>query len=204
MRVIVGLGNPGSSYNKNRHNVGFTIVDYIAQEHSLSFSKKKNYDYATNREMMLVKPQTYMNRSGAAIVEALRYTNYEGLLVVVDDINLPLASVRIREKGGDGGHNGLKSVSEHLGNENYTRIRIGVGRPQGEMEIKNFVLSDFSKKENEILSHTKKFVSSLIDAYISKGYNELINCYSKTQESYSSLVKELESIDQRRKDDSEL
>lgn len=186
MKYLVGLGNPGSEYNFNRHNVGFLLLDYIAGKSKCEFKKEKNYAIAKKRNYSLIKPLTYMNNSGSAIRQLLN-ESFNDLLVVVDDIYLPFGEIRIREKGGDGGHNGLKSIIENIGSDEFIRIRIGVDSPKYQ-DLRKFVLSDFDKNELLILEHTFEFSYELIKQFIHRDYQSMLNHYSKNKRSYSDRI----------------
>ena len=154
MHVIAGLGNPGRKYANYRHNVGFMAADAIARRHSFSpWSKKFNAEIAEGRlggeKVVLVKPQTYMNLSGQAVGEALRYfkLNPDDLTVMYDELDLAPGKLRIKTGGGAGGHNGIKSLDAHCGKE-YTRVRIGIGHPGDKARVNNHVLGDFAKADH--------------------------------------------------------
>ena len=151
MFLVVGLGNPGEKYSKNRHNIGFIFLDYLKEKYNLNkFKKKKNFLYSKNiffeKEIILLKPITYMNLSGNAVINSMKYFNisFENIVVIFDDIALPFGKIRIRERGSDGGHNGLKNIREHLGTEEYKRIRIGIGNPDYSVSYINHVLGNFT------------------------------------------------------------
>lgn len=151
MFLIVGLGNPGEKYSKNRHNIGYIFLDYLKEKYNFDkFKKKKNFLYLKNTffdiEIICVKPVTYMNLSGNAVNEAMKYFNIpiENIVVIYDDIALPFGKIRIRERGSDGGHNGLKNIQQHLGTEEYKRIRIGIGNPDLSIDYINHVLGNFT------------------------------------------------------------
>ncbi len=186
MKYLVGLGNPGSEYNFNRHNVGFLLLDYIAGKSKCEFQKEKNYAIAKKRTYSLIKPLTYMNNSGIAIRQLLN-ESFNDLLVIVDDIYLPFGEIRIREKGGDGGHNGLKSIIENIGSDEFIRIRIGVDSPKYQ-DLRKFVLSDFDKNELLFLEHTFEFSYELIKQFIHRDYQAMLNHYSKNKRSYSDRI----------------
>jgi peptidyl-tRNA hydrolase, PTH1 family len=187
MRLIVGLGNPGAKYRSNRHNVGFMLLDQIADLRSLSFKKKIKYDYTKFADLILLKPKTYMNRSGNAVTSVLSRNKIEDILVIVDDINIPLGEIRLRRAGGFGGHNGLKSIGSALGTDNFKRLRIGVGAPAKE-DLADFVLSDFSK--NDLLELEKIFNLSkeLIEEYVENDFDRMVEKYSRLKKSYSEKV----------------
>jgi PTH1 family peptidyl-tRNA hydrolase len=153
-RVIVGLGNPGKEYAHTRHNAGFQVIDRLAEKHGQKFSKMMNQAIVATGDIdgikvVLVKPQTFMNDSGAAVGPIVKFykTPPEGLLVIYDDLDLPTAQIRMRKFGGSGGHNGMKSIIARVGTENFPRLRIGIGRPPGRMDPVDYVLQPFSKAD---------------------------------------------------------
>ncbi|PCI85984.1 MAG: aminoacyl-tRNA hydrolase [Hyphomicrobiales bacterium] len=153
MRLIVGLGNPGSEYAQNRHNVGFMAVDEIVRRHSFApYKQKFNALISDGRlgteKVLVMKPQTFMNLSGQAVGEAMRFYKLEAddVVVLYDEIDLAPAKFRVKFGGGVAGHNGLKSLSQHIGND-YHRVRIGVGRPAQKSQVANYVLGNFGKAD---------------------------------------------------------
>lgn len=170
MKLIVGLGNPGAQYEKTRHNIGFQILDLIQTQFQKQFSFNSKFECfelkekINNENVILIKPTTYMNLSGNALIKVKNYFKVDtaDILVIVDDINLPLGSVRIRESGSAGGHNGLKSIEAVLGTNQYKRIKIGCGKPNVDVDLKDYVLANFSKAEQDIL--TKEVYPVAVDA----------------------------------------
>lgn len=160
--LIVGLGNPGKMYNRTRHNVGFEMVDAIAEAEgismgSVSFKSLFGKGYIGNTPVMLAKPQTFMNCSGESVGALVSYYKIpvKQVLLIYDDLDLPFAKLRLLPKGGHGGHNGMKSVINHLkGSRDFPRLRIGIGRPPGKMDAAYFVLRQFNKQEREELDFT--------------------------------------------------
>jgi peptidyl-tRNA hydrolase, PTH1 family len=155
--LIAGLGNPGTEYSLNRHNAGFLFVDHLVSKHSFETMKKKtNYHYSKNIfdgvDCAFIKPRTYMNLSGNAVVSAMGFFKIpvKNIVIIYDDVALPFGKIRIREKGTPGGHNGLKNIQAMLGTEEYCRIRIGVSAPEHSSQMRNYVLGNFS--ENELSS----------------------------------------------------
>jgi peptidyl-tRNA hydrolase, PTH1 family len=153
--LVVGLGNPGAGYARNRHNLGFMVVDRLADDVGGRFSRHKaRADVLTGRlgtvggrpgpRVVLAKPHTYMNESGGPVAGLVRFFSVpvDRLLVVHDELDLPFGTVRLKRGGGEGGHNGLKSVSKSLGQKDYCRLRLGIGRPPGRMDPADFVLKD--------------------------------------------------------------
>jgi PTH1 family peptidyl-tRNA hydrolase len=156
----VGLGNPGKRYERTRHNLGFLVVDRFAAAHglmvaTLEFQSRTGRLKLNGEEVVLVKPQTYMNRCGAAVSEALDALRVDlhDLTVVHDDLDLPFGRIRIRARGGSGGHRGVRSLLETLPSELFFRVRIGIGRPSLGVEPADYVLQDFSPEEVSLLDH---------------------------------------------------
>ncbi|WP_409360833.1 aminoacyl-tRNA hydrolase [Bartonella heixiaziensis] len=157
MWLIAGLGNPGSQYQNNRHNIGFMAVDAIYQLFSFSpwskkFQAKISNGLINGEKTLLIKPQTFMNLSGQAIGEALRFykLDLKNLIIIYDELDLPLGKVRIKIGGGSNGHNGIKSIDAHCGT-NYYRIRLGIGRPNSKELVHQHVLGNFTKSDQECL-----------------------------------------------------
>lgn len=150
--ILFGLGNPGPHYRPTRHNAGYLFLEQVARLHHRRFSTKQGYKRARlcidNQEILLVKPQCWMNRSGVIVTRVIQEYNRD-FLVVVDDINLPLGKMRLRSKGSDGGHKGLRSIIAAIGHTDFPRLRLGVGRPNE--DIVSYVLTPFSKDEREVL-----------------------------------------------------
>ncbi len=154
MRLIVGLGNPGPQYRNTRHNLGFRVLDGLADVLGSTFSREKHGSVlaearSAGHRLVLVKPQTFMNRSGVAVAKVARNALQDpgDLLVVADDVNLPLGRIRFRARGSAGGHNGLKSVIEHLGTRDFARLRLGVGGGEGREDLSGHVLGGFRPEE---------------------------------------------------------
>ena len=188
MKLVVGLGNVGNEYSRTRHNIGFITVDYFAKCNKFSFTKTKNYYYAKYSDAVFIKPTTYMNLSGVAIQSALaKFKNIDDILVIVDDLDLPFGKIRIRGKGGTGGHNGLKSITSVLNSSEYGRIRIGIGRPDSK-NVKDFVLDKFSKRETEKINQLNEYMVELISIYTSHGIEELLNYNSANYVTYSEKI----------------
>lgn len=184
MYLIVGLGNPGKKYEKNRHNVGFMAIDRFAKEFDVSVTKSKfkslygelNYN---GKKLILMKPQTYMNASGEAVQSFSNYYNIdpENIIVIVDDIDINFGTVRIRKTGSAGTHNGLKSIVNLLGSKNFPRIKVSVGKKEEYMDLADFVISDFSKNQKDVLEKeldlTVKAILSIIEDGIDIAMNKI-------------------------------
>jgi len=186
VRVIVGIGNPGSRYKNNRHNVGFQFLDFFCEKKKLLFKASKFcYHFSEGQfsgdPFVLIKPDTYINNSGLAVLECIKYYKLDvvDLLVVVDDINLGLADIRIRKSGGDGGHNGLSSIIYNLQSKNIPRLRIGIGSNFQSGNLAEYVLSDFDT--NDFMHIEKAFNISiqLAESFISDGYSKMLNTFNR-------------------------
>jgi len=193
MRLIVGLGNPGKKYKSNRHNVGFLFLDSFLERENLRFKKRIKYDYLIQDNLIFIKPKTYMNRSGDAVTSVKTKYSIDEIVVIVDDIHLPIGEIRIRKSGGNGGHNGLRSISESLGTNDFTRIRIGVGSPE-ETELSDYVLSDFSEKDIETINIVFDLLNELLDCYKNEDIESMINQYSRLKKSYSEKILESQDL----------
>jgi PTH1 family peptidyl-tRNA hydrolase len=168
--LIVGLGNPGREYRQNRHNVGFMLMDRLAERLKVSFSRLESKALVTKadyegKRLILVKPQTFMNLSGQAAGALLRFYKVplENLLVAYDDVDLPLGALRLRPDGGSAGQKGMGSIIERLGTQAFPRLRIGIGRPPGRMDAAAYVLQDFSSaEEKELLLALERGVDAVL------------------------------------------
>lgn len=168
MHLIVGLGNIGDKYQLTRHNVGFLVIDEMTKNLSTSNINNSNFHSTLLKSgyNLFSKPTTYMNNSGLAVHAIMEYykIDLENIIVIHDDLDLPFGTVKFKIGGGHGGHNGLKSCDAHIGKE-YTRVRIGIGKPKDKSDVANYVLSNFSKEElnklQDIISHTIKAIEAL-------------------------------------------
>jgi len=186
LKLLVGLGNPGSEYNKTRHNVGFMVLEEMARQNNCIFrDSKKLYGKTCEIRSGLIKtrllmPKTYMNESGRSVRSAKDWFNFENnqLIVLVDDIDLPLGKIRVRSQGSSGGHNGLKSIINHLGTNEFKRLRIGIGSPseiQKERKSKtvSHVLGNFSKEEFVILNLIIQEIINCIESITSNNWEKI-------------------------------
>lgn len=183
-RLIVGLGNPGEAYSDTRHNVGFRVIDKLAERLKLSLKTKGSailgWGKWKGHPVMLAKPTTYMNRSGTAVEDIMRKNRLspEDLLVIVDDINLPVGKVRIREKGGPGGHNGLEDIIDWLDSDGFPRLRIGVGSEFQKGHQVDFVLSKFEDGEKELMARAIDRARDAALSFVSDGIVTMMNRFS--------------------------
>ena len=184
LRLRAGLGNPGPEYNTTRHNVGLMVLDRLAQQEGLAFAAASKWDCLWTRwnEIILVKPMTYMNRSGDSVASVLRYFRIEPteLLVVVDDVALPLGRLRLRSSGSDGGHNGLGSIIAHLGVE-VPRLRVGVGAAEDNADLVNHVLGPFSKAELAVISRSVERATEAIHKVVDAGLETAMNIFNRAE-----------------------
>ncbi len=187
MKMIVGLGNPGSKYKDTKHNIGFITLDEFAFQHKMVFNKTKfEAIYAEafigSEKVLLVKPQTFMNDSGRAVRPLMDYFNVEikDLIVVYDDLDLPVGKLRLRQKGSAGGHNGIKSMIQHLATADFNRVRIGIDRPLGKQTVVQHVLSGFPKNQHEELLIAIKDSVAALDYWIEgHPFSDVMNQFNK-------------------------
>jgi PTH1 family peptidyl-tRNA hydrolase len=182
MKIIVGLGNPGRRYERTRHNAGFMAVDALAGNLGTDISQEKHHALLGKArihavETIIAKPQTFMNDSGRAVSAILRdtYTPVSDLIVIHDELDLPLGSVRVKSGGGHGGHNGLRSIVEHLGSADFVRIRIGIGRPVPGMDSADYVLSPFLPEEMQAASEAVKRAADAVSVVVTEGPQAAMN-----------------------------
>jgi PTH1 family peptidyl-tRNA hydrolase len=174
--LIVGLGNPGPKYAANRHNVGFRCLECLAAAHSLTFDKRQKKARVAlgaicGRRVVLAQPQTFMNDSGRSVAPLAQFyqVSPDRLLVVYDDLDLPLETLRMRPEGGSGGHKGLRSIIEQLGDQNFARLRIGIGRPPGQMDPAAYVLQDFVADEEPLVEEMLGRAVAAIETWLTEG-----------------------------------
>ena len=185
MKLIVGLGNPGAKYENTRHNIGFMFIEkYFKIKNCDNFKAKFKGEYTSFIEngetIILFKPLTYMNLSGEAIqaISSFYHIDHKDILVIYDDKDIPFASLRLREKGNPGSHNGMKNISLMLSDINFPRIRVGIGSPTSNADMINFVLSKFSKDELIALDNTFDNVAKACDLFIKNDFNKAMNNYN--------------------------
>lgn len=185
MKIIVGLGNPGNEYAKTRHNVGFMLVDALAEHLNINLWKDKfNAQIAEGRigteKILLVKPQTYMNNSGEAVGPLMRWYKVtpEDIIVAHDDMDIPAGTIRIRKKGSSGGHNGIKSLIAHLGSENFPRVRLGVGRPLPGWSVVNHVLAPFPQEDKTSVDEAIKYLIPAVECIVNDSVDIAMNKYN--------------------------
>lgn len=182
MKIIVGLGNPGKPYEHTRHNIGFDVIDALAKKWDAPLTNSKfNGIYATvhrpEGKVLLVKPLTYMNLSGECVGPLMNYfdLDVEDIIVIYDDLDLETGKLRLRQKGSAGGHNGIKSLIQHLGTQEFNRIRVGVNRPPAGMKVADYVLSKFLKDEQEIINDAIDKSVNAVEKALSIPFLEVMN-----------------------------
>lgn len=175
--LIVGLGNPGRQHSRNRHNFGFMAIDHLAARHGIELKRTQNRAIVgtgriNGRPVILAKPQTFMNLSGESVGALANYYRIapNDLLVVYDELDLAFGVIRLREKGGAGGHNGMRSIIQQIGNE-FPRLRLGIGRPPGRMDAAAYVLQDFSKDEAILVNEVLDSATAAIESFVADGIN---------------------------------
>ena len=187
MYIIVGLGNPKKEYDNTRHNIGFDVIDALAENNRIGMTEKKHKaiigkGIVGGQKVILVKPQTYMNLSGESVRELIDYYKVdetEELIVISDDISLDVGQLRIRKKGSAGGHNGLKNIILHLGHDTFQRIKMGVGEKPKHFDLADYVLGHFSKEERIVMDDSIKDACKAIEMMINDDVDGAMNIYNK-------------------------
>ncbi|MEZ4864315.1 MAG: aminoacyl-tRNA hydrolase [Caldilineaceae bacterium] len=189
LKLIVGLGNPGPQYQANRHNIGFQCVDLFARRHRIEVAKLQNramigdgwvQRQGMRQRVLLAKPLTYMNTSGQAIAPLLRFYKIDlaDLIVMHDDIDLAQGKLRLRMGGSSGGQNGIKSLIEQLGSQEFARVKVGMGRPPGRMDPAAFVLQNFTSAEEEIFAPLREKIGDALECWLFDGLETAMNRYN--------------------------
>jgi PTH1 family peptidyl-tRNA hydrolase len=183
-KLIVGLGNPGCKYTHHRHNVGFQCLDQLAQAHGLSFTRRRAkaslaLGKIADLRVVLAKPLSYMNLSGQAVSQLASFykLSFEDILVIYDDLDLPLGTIRLRPQGGSGGHKGIRSIIEALDSQAFPRLRVGIGRPPGNDAV-SYVLSDFTAEEQITLESVYEGVMAAVELFLREGIEAAMNAYN--------------------------
>lgn len=185
MKCIVGLGNPGKRYEKTRHNAGFMVIDELIRRNNFSLNRKKfNGHFALesigDQQVILLKPQTFMNVSGESVQPLLGFYKIDpkDLLVIYDDLDLPTGKIRLRQNGGHGGHNGMRSIIDATKTNDFNRIRIGIDRPQVGMSVTDHVLNNFSKKEKDQIEESIQVAADAAESWLNRSFLEVMNIYN--------------------------
>jgi len=186
MKCIIGLGNPGKKYTHTRHNIGFMVMDELSRRHGIHFNKEKFKCHYQNtffqqEKVLFVKPQTFMNLSGEGVKPLLDYykVKLEDVLIIYDDLDLPIGKIRLRKKGGHGGHNGLRSLIDHFGTREFKRMRIGIGRPTDHTPIIQYVLQPFHKSDQEDVANVIDLSANACEEWIKTTFNDVMNKYNQ-------------------------
>jgi PTH1 family peptidyl-tRNA hydrolase len=189
LKMIAGLGNPGPEYARSRHNVGFQVIDLFAARHRLSFDKAQKRARVTqgpvtlagwSGRVLLAKPITYMNASGEAVGPLAKFYRVPpvDILVVFDDLDLPVGRLRLRPDGGSSGQKGVKSIIQALGTESFSRLRVGIGRPPGQMDPADYVLQPFSAAQEEEMAFVRMKAADAIEAWLAQGIDAAMNQFN--------------------------
>ncbi len=189
MYIIVGLGNPDRQYQNTRHNIGFDVIDVIADKNNINVKERKHKaligkGLVGGQKAVLVKPQTYMNLSGESVREVIDFYKADEkseLIVISDDISLDVGQIRIRKKGSAGGHNGLKNIILHLGHDEFQRVKMGVGQKPEGYDLVDYVLGHFPKEEREIMDESAKRAADAIEVMIAEGADAAMNLYNSAK-----------------------
>jgi PTH1 family peptidyl-tRNA hydrolase len=192
MKLIVGLGNPGKAYAHNRHNVGFHCINYFTKRHSARLDRRQcrarvGVAQVNSRSVLLARPGTFVNLSGQSVACLVHkhHVHLSDLLVVYDDLDLPLGKIRLRQSGSSGGHKGMNSIISALGSGDFPRIRVGIGRPLGEKQaiseddIVNYVLSDFSPQEQTVIGPAIARTAEAIECFLTEGIDVAMNGFNQ-------------------------
>ncbi len=186
MFLIVGLGNPGKDYENTRHNIGFDVIEKLAEQEKISVIEKKQKaligrGYIGGQKVILAKPTTYMNLSGESIRELLDYYKLDervDMIVVSDDVSLELGQIRLRKKGSAGGHNGLKNIISHLGHDEFQRVKMGVGEKPKGFDLADYVLGHFTQTERKIMDEAANYAADAIRMILSDGIEPAMNHFN--------------------------
>lgn len=191
MYIIAGLGNPKKEYSNTRHNIGFDVIDVLADKYGIDVSTIKHKALVgkgmiENNKVILVKPQTYMNLSGESLIDVCQYYKIDiptELIVIYDDIALDVGAIRVRKKGSAGGHNGMKSIIQHLSTENFMRIRMGVGEKPKGYDLADYVLGHFTGPERDLMDKGAINATEAIKSIMNDGIDKAMSLYNKKNES---------------------
>lgn len=186
MKLVVGLGNPGKKYERTRHNVGFEVIDKCQERLKIELNQSKfkgafGFTRVGSEKVFLLKPLTYMNLSGEAIAPLMNYfkIDKEDLLVVYDDLDLPPGKIRLRQKGSHGGHNGIRSIIQQLGTDQFNRIRIGIGRPDPGIAVPDYVLGSFAPNDRLNIDESVDRASKAVEAWVEKDFLKVMNDFNQ-------------------------
>src|SRR5690625_1172560 len=185
MKCIIDLGNPGKKYVATRHNVCFIVIDELARRHNFQLSKKQfnglyTTEFIEGEKISFLQPQTFMNRSGDCIQPFIDYykIDLENIIVIYDDLDLPVGKIRLRQKGGHGGHNGLRSTIDRLATKDFKRLRVGIGRPTNSQPIVDYVLNKFSKEQEEAVQSSIELAANACEQWFKEDFVQVMNTFN--------------------------
>lgn len=184
MKLIVGLGNPTKEYENTRHNVGFMVMDRLSDVFNVSITTKKfkgeyvKFKYK-GEDIILLKPMTYMNLSGESVIQVMNYFKIDiaDVLIIYDDLDMPVGKLRLRENGSAGGHNGIKSIIAHVGSQSFKRVRVGIDK-HPRIKVVDYVLGHFNKDEQGLIDEGIENAVKAVELYLDKGFNAAMNSYN--------------------------
>lgn len=185
MFLIIGLGNPEKDYGNTRHNMGFNVINKIAEKYNIEVNKNKfkalfGSGSINDEKVILLKPQTFMNLSGESVREAIDFYKVEldQVLIIYDDIDLAPGKIRIKKNGGPGTHNGMRSIVQHLGTENFARLRVGIGKPEDDTDLVEYVIGYMSKEDKELLEKGVNLAVEAVDTIMTENIDNAMNKYN--------------------------
>lgn len=185
MKLFVGLGNPGKKYEGTRHNIGFAVIDKLSERLNIPLNMLKHkgqlgVGHVDGEKVFLLKPLTYMNLSGESVRSVVDYYHIDtaDIVVIYDDLDLPVGRIRLRQKGSAGGHNGMKSIIHHLGTQEFNRIRVGINRPSDGTAVVDYVLSPFTKEEQEILVDVVNTCAEACEQAVKRPFLQVMNDFN--------------------------
>lgn len=187
MYIIVGLGNPGKQYENTRHNIGFDVIETLAEQDHVAVLEKKHKaiigkGFVSGQKCILAKPQTFMNLSGESVRQLLDYYKVDEtteLIVISDDVSLEIGQIRIRKKGSAGGHNGLKNIIAHLGHDSFVRVKMGVGEKPPGYDLADYVLGHYTSEERKVMDEAAERAADAIRAIITQGPDAAMNDFNR-------------------------
>ncbi len=186
MKCIVGLGNPGKKYEQTRHNIGFMVIEELAKRNDWKLNKKKfngkfSLDKVDGEKVILLEPQTFMNLSGESLRPLMEFYDMtiNDIIIIYDDLDLPTGKIRLRQKGGHGGHNGIRSIIDQLGTKEFKRVRVGIGRPTTPIPVPDYVLGKFNKEEDEDALASIKKAADACELWLRKPFQEVMNEFNQ-------------------------
>ena len=185
MYIIVGLGNPENEYSKTRHNMGFNVVNKLAEKHNISISQKKfkglyGTGFIETKKVAIFKPQTFMNLSGESVIEIMNFfkEDLEKLLIIYDDVDIEKGEIKIRKSGSAGTHNGMRSIVSVLGSDKFPRLRVGIGKPEENRDMIAHVIGNMSKEDEEILDKATSKAAEAVEELLKNGIDSAMNKFN--------------------------